>query len=448
MPDETLAVHSAQILGNDLRGKSDAGQGLPFEIDGVSPRFLVRADSAKQVCEVIRCAGAERLAIIASSGRSKLAMGGTPSRYDIALDVNAMNRIISYDPGDLTLSVEPGCTLGAVNTALAEHGQFLPLAGPWRERASIGGTIASGIDGPWRQRYGTARDFVLGMEFITGDGKAAKSGGRVVKNVTGYEMHKLMIGAYGTLGVLTRINFRTFPVPVGIAAMVALFDSVAQAVQLRHHIEKSALSPLTLDVMHTEVLRKHASRGRGWRVIASFAGIGAVKARYERELTEMAQESGAKDVRMVTANEWDESFGEVCDFIPQVIQAFPSAVIMKLGVLPHQIAAACERGVGCAESSGLRWAVLARGVGVIYFALLMENENEHSKECLMRATGQIAEAVAELDGHYTIPWLPSGLKSSLRIWGAPRTDLTLMQKVKSIFDPVGILSPGRFVGGI
>ncbi len=122
-----------------------------------------------------------------------------------------LNKVIAYDPGDLTLSVEAGVPLAKLAQVLAEHRQFLPLAVPFVNRTTIGGLIASGVDSPLRQFYGTARDFLLGMEFVTGEGVAAKSGGRVVKNVTGYDIHKLMIGALGTLGVITRVNFKTFP---------------------------------------------------------------------------------------------------------------------------------------------------------------------------------------------------------------------------------------------
>ncbi len=124
-------------------------------------------------------------------------MGAAPRQYDLALDLTRLDRVIAYDPGDMTLSVEPGIPLRRIESALAEHRQFLPLVVPFMDRATVGGTIASGVDSPLRQFYGTARDYVLGIEFVTGDGASAKSGGRVVKNVSGYDLHKLMIGALG-----------------------------------------------------------------------------------------------------------------------------------------------------------------------------------------------------------------------------------------------------------
>ena len=136
-----------------------------------------------------------------------------------------LNRVLAYDPGDLTLSIEAGVPLCDVQRTLAEHGQFLPLEVPFMNRTTVGGTIASGVDSPLRQFYGTARDYILGLEFVTGEGIAAKSGGRVVKNVTGYDIHKLLAGSLGTLGVITRINLRTFPRPSNTRGFVASFET-------------------------------------------------------------------------------------------------------------------------------------------------------------------------------------------------------------------------------
>src|SRR5579872_854659 len=375
---ETPGKIAARVFSAELA--VDSGTAAAFAVDGKRPRFVIEARSAKEIVDTIQGAGAEKLTVIATGSKSKLGLGGVPAQYDVALDVSKLNRIISYDPGDLTLSVEPGCTVAAVNAALAEHGQFLPLAGPFRDRATIGGTIASGIDSPLRQRYGTARDFVLGMEFVTGDGKLAKSGGRVVKNVTGYDMHKVMIGSVGTLGVLTRINFRTFPLPAESAALVAELDSLTAVMQLRNRVANSALSPLMLDVVNM------GGNHGGWKLIAGFAGTGAVRARYEKELMEMARGCGAKNAQIVSEERWSEEFAAVCDFVPAVMKAYPAAVIMKLGVVPQQMEEGMEGAVRGAEGAGLKWAVVARGVGVIYFALLPGSEDEKAKAAVVRVT--------------------------------------------------------------
>ncbi len=143
-----------------------------------------------------------------AGGCTKLGIGLPPSRYDIALDLSRMNRVLAYDPQDLTLGVEPGVRIEDLLRALAEKKQFLPLAVPFSDRATVGGIVAANSSSPLRHAYGGVRDFCLGMEFVTGEGVQAKSGGRVVKNVTGYDLHKLLIGSLGTLA---RHHAREFP---------------------------------------------------------------------------------------------------------------------------------------------------------------------------------------------------------------------------------------------
>ena len=232
---------------------SDFAQLAAYEIDRKLPAAAVRPATSEEAAEIVKFAAAENLSLVATGARTKLGIGYTPTRYDLALDMTRLNKVIAYDPGDLTLSVEAGVPLAKLAQVLAEHHQFLPLAVPFEKRTTIGGTIASGVDSPLRQFYGTARDFLLGMEFVTGEGIAAKSGGRVVKNVTGYDIHKLMIGALGTLGVITRVNFKTFPMPLGSRGFVARFPTAESALDMRQRIAQSALTPLTIEILSPRV---------------------------------------------------------------------------------------------------------------------------------------------------------------------------------------------------
>src|SRR6202007_2132674 len=156
---------------------SDPAELKVYAVDGRMPAAVVRPGSNEELVEIVKYAASEKLALIAFGARTKLRIGCPPQRYDLALDMTRFNRVIAYDPGDLTLSVEAGVPLRTITASLAEHRQFLPLAVPYSHHATIGGTIASGVDSPLRQFYGTARDYVLGMEFISGEGAYTKSGG-------------------------------------------------------------------------------------------------------------------------------------------------------------------------------------------------------------------------------------------------------------------------------
>ena len=431
----------------------DPAQLASYAIDGKTPTAAARPGTVEEAAEIVKFAAAENLAILATGARTKLAMGMPPRQYDVALDMTRLASVVAYDPGDLTLSVEAGIQLRTLSGVLAEHRQFLPLAPPFFDRATVGGTLASGVDSSLRQSYGTARDFVLGMEFITGDGTLVKSGGRVVKNVAGYDLHKLMLGALGTLGVITRINFRTFPLPAPCWMFVAAFDGAGGALAMRGRIAHSPLAPLALDMLNPgagALLSSDASpfSAARWTLAASFAGNEAVLARVQRELPHMAEESEALGAVVLDGDEASSALGRVREFIPIALAASPATTIVKIGVPPTRMKEILDAAARAADADALPWAALARGVGVIYFALLPGEKSEEARLAVTRAAAKILSASSALEGHATIPWCPGEWKGALEVWGAKRADFEIMEKLKKVFDPRGVLSPGRFVGGL
>jgi glycolate oxidase FAD binding subunit len=440
---------------------NDPAQLAAYEIDGKVPAAAV--GTATEVAEIVKFAAAEKLAIVTSGARTKLGMGFAPSHYDLALDMTRLDRVIAYDPGDLTLSVEAGVPLHALGRTLAEHRQFLPLSVPYMAQTTLGGLLASGVNSPLRQFYGTARDFLLGMEFVTGDGVAAKSGGRVVKNVTGYDIHKLMIGSLGTLGVITRVNFKTFPLPIRTRGFIARFATADRALDMRHRVARSALTPLTMEIVSPRVAELFESEAASryepapmpanvisrteWALTAGYAGNDDVLTRYATDLQRMAEEAGAKGVAVLAEN-LQPAFNRKREFIPIALASSPATTVVKMSVLPMRQAGVLAGAQRAAESHSLRWAAMARGLGVIYFVLSPAERSEDARARIQQVTDAIHAACAELGGHSTIPWCPAEWKNVLQIWGPPRADFALMQKVKRVFDPQGVLSPGRFVGGI
>ncbi len=453
----------ADIVG-EQNSSFDPGELAAYEIGGLTPGGVARPGSAEEVEKLVRMAAADRLAVIPCGARTKLEMGLAPERYDLAIDMTRLDRVAAYDPGDLTLGVEAGCGLAKLQSALAEHRQFLPLAAPWFRRTTVGGTIATGVDTPLRQLFGTARDYILGMEFVSGEGVAAKSGGRVVKNVTGYDLHKLMIGAFGTLGIMTKINFRTFPLPPESRAFVARFDESNGAFELRDRVAESALAPLTMEIVSPQVSRLFSSDAaarmepkpldpgllspKHWAFTSGFAGNEAVLARYERDVSGMAEKCGAAGVTVLAKEQITGAFGRKREFIPIALESSPATAILKLSVVPRKMNEILARAGRFADEAGVRWAAMARGVGVIYFALLPVALDEDARGRAATIAEEVMAAVAGLDGHATIPWCPREWKSSLPVWGRPREDFPQMAKLKTLFDPNRVLAPGRFVGGL
>lgn len=447
---------------------SDPAELAAYGVDGKTPTAAVKPGTAEEVAEVVKFAAAEKLAVIACGARTKLGMGFPPRAYDVALDVTRMDRVVAFDPGDLTVSVEAGIRLHKLGATLTEHRQFLPLSVPYVRRATVGGTVASGVDMPQRQLYGIARDYLLGVEYVTGEGVLAKSGGRVVKNVSGYDLHKLMIGALGTLGIMTRLNFRTFTLPAATEAVVARFASAEAALKMRDRMAQSALAPQTLDILSPRVAElflgeagaRHGRENavgafpadllstREWAVTTGFSGNEKVLVRYAGELTRMASEAGATGMKTLGGRELAGAFSYKRELIPIALDSSPATTIVKMSVLPMRMKEAIESAARAAEANGLRWAAMARGVGVIYVVLLPREKNEQTRASVAKATEQILTACGTLEGNATVPWCPAEWKGAVKVWGLDRAEFPMMAKLKNVFDAPGVLSPGRFMGGL
>jgi glycolate oxidase FAD binding subunit len=217
----------AAIVGEEHVTRTD------FEINGVVPAVVVSPSSPEEVGAVLRLATERGLVVAPAGGLTKQQIGGVPERLDILLSTARMNKIEQYDPGDLTISVAAGMPFAAMQRDLAEHHQWVPCDAAELERTTIGGLLATGAAGPLKSAFGHMRDFCIGVQFVTPDGKVAKGGGRVVKNVAGYDLMKLLTGSYGSLAVITRVNFKVFPHPRQTRTFACSFASLEEALQFR-----------------------------------------------------------------------------------------------------------------------------------------------------------------------------------------------------------------------
>jgi FAD/FMN-containing dehydrogenase len=482
----SFSARLASLLGPS-RVLTDPVLCAAYAVDETIPAAVAKPASAEEVAELIRFAAIEKLALIPCGNRTKLDIGMPPSRYDIALDMTALNKIAHYDPGDLTLGVDAGLPLAKLNAALLEHKQFLPLLVPWYSRSTVGGTIASGIDSPLRQFYGTARDFLIGAEFVDGTGKLCKSGGRVVKNVTGYDLHKLLIGSLGTLAIITRLNFRTFPAPLASRGFVASFPNAEGALALRRAIAGSSLTPLTLDIVSPELAQlfamrtpqtpevpvfageNHTSgqsllppvsdwfRPREWQLCAAFAGFPEVLVRYERDLMRLATKSSAISTKILDDTTRPSLWGRLRESISMLLEASPAAAIFKISILPSHHAALFASLRQIAVRAALPHALVARAGGTIYFALLPTSANDDNTTLLAQAATQISDSLSASGGpapadrgHATLLFAPSALKHAFCVPEVSPGRAFCVQgvsaggRLKSAFDPQGVFAPSRF----
>lgn len=455
----TVFPRLSEIVGSS-NVIADPAQLSPYEIDGQRPSVVARPASSREVAEVVKFAALEKLAIVPMGARTKLGIGMPPRQYDIALEMMRLDRVVAYDPGDLTLGVEPGIPLQRLEGVLAGHRQFLPLVVPFMIQGTVGGTIASGADSSLRQLYGTARDFVLGMEFVTGNGELIKSGGHVVKNVSGYDIHKLMIGALGTLGVITRVNFRTFPLPAESRTYVTAFRGVDGACEFRNAIAGSHLRPQSVEIISArrgspaprdENLRELLGDGE-WSVVVSVAGNRQVLERYRRDMELLARRANGNLL---------ESFDELSEADQETVAAHvrefaatasgqtPPRALFKISTLPGGLAALADGLVSCAEQRDVAWAMMMRGAGVTYFKLTAPDTTPDSLRRLKDVCSMVFRGCDESEwGRAVLLTCPTEFKREIDVWGKALADLPLMQGLKEVFDPGNVLAPGRFVGGI
>ena len=438
-----ISEHFASIVGPE-NVVTDTDQLGAYRLGGKTPKVGVRPGSGREVAEIVRFATSEKLSLVPTGARTKLGMNTPVREYDLALDVTRLDRVVSYDAADLTLRVEAGLPLSKLTGVLAEHRQFLPLAVPFENRATVGGTIASGVDSPLRQLYGTARDYVLGMEIVTGDGQLVKSGGRVVKNVSGYDLHKLLIGSFGSLGVITRVSFRTFPAPVSTRALVASFGSASGAVETRHRIAQSSLRPLTLEILSPSAVQLLFANelpplaNANWAVVVAFAGAEALVARYEHDLRQIVDRGETILLDEAAAH---VALKRVREFVSIALASSPATAIIKMSVLPRQIPQALDDATRSAKAEGLRWAAMARGVGVIYFALLPVARDEEARSRTDKVVDEVFRVTQGCGGNFTAPWYPAEWRKDMTTRKTNRSDLEQMRKIKHAFDPNGVFSP-------
>jgi glycolate oxidase FAD binding subunit len=429
---------------------SEASLLSAYEVDGVRPSVSLRPGTAAEVVEIIRLAASERLAVLPSAGRTMLGIGMPPQRYDVALDLSRMDRVLAFDPSDLTLGVEPGVRFEELEKHLALSRQFLPLAPAFAGRATLGGMIAAGADSPLRHAHGSARDQILGLEFVSGAGVAAKSGGRVVKNVSGYDMHQLLVGSLGTLAVITRLNFRTLPIPPAERIFVASFSSQDAALELCRTLAKSPLQPRLVEVVNPLAGRILASahiQGDRWSVVVGVAAHPVVVDRHQRDLDRLAREARASGFLALDGAEHDQLFAAVREFPRLVLESGPGAAIFRMPVLPTAMPSLLREVITVSEQHGLQPGILVRASGVAYAAVLPPDGDSGAQSRLAAACRDLMAAAIRAGAQPMIEWCPAGVKREVGVWPPPSEDQGLALKLKQVFDPHGILAPGRFLGG-
>ncbi len=451
----SLARELAAICG-EQHVTEDSATLAEFEIDGVTPGAMVEPASAEEVAAILRLAGAHDLVVVPGGGCTQQATGYTPARVDILLRSTRMRGVRYYDPGDLTFGAEAGISIAEINQRLAEHAQWLPLDPARPESATLGGVLATAAHGPLKHAFGGVREFCIGVSFVTGDGKPAKGGGRVVKNVAGYDLMKLLIGSHGTLGFIVEANFKVFPRPRQTRSFLAEFGSLEDAMRFRDRVQRSPLRPLCLELVSPraveyltetppevrdvdEVEPQHpGDAASSWQVMLRAAGSDRVLARYRGEL-------GADVARELDSAEERRFWRCVSGFSGNALARHQNAMMVDLAVPIAAVSDALAAAEHAALDNNFLCAAVGRaGIGSLVMAFIPLLVDPPSAMQYANAVSDLRGALPR-DASAVVTRCPRECKVHFNLWGSTPTDLDSMRAVKRALDPANVLNRGRFV---
>lgn len=359
---------------------------------------------------------------------TKRDMGGTIQPSAAVISTRALNRVLAYEPADLTISVGTGLPYRELSDTLAEQGQFLPLDPPFHETATIGGVIAANTSGPRRRRYGTARDMVIGMTFATVAGKLVQSGGMVVKNVTGLDMAKIMIGSFGTLAAVASINFKVFPRPTEERTFLARSSAPEPLVSLRSAILKSQLQPVAMDLLNPQAAKLLGLDGTDYCLALESNGNHALVLRYERDWGELAQRHGASAFDTLDQAAAGSLWTQIRDFPSLARPADSAASVIRVSTEPKKLAEL----IAAVDTNGAA-PILTRAAAGIAFVVCPDIDA--TRRCLSECRAKRFPAV--------VAHCPEAQKDSLELWADPGEPLNVMRRIKHALDPSEMLNPGR-----
>lgn len=424
---------------------------IQFAIDGRGPQQVVYPETLDELVRSAIAAHADNLAIIPVGNGTQLHIGRTPARYDLALSTRRLNRILFHEAADMTVTVEAGVTLAQLNAALAPARQRLPLDPPHPAQTTIGALIATDASGPLRLAHGKVRDLLIGLTVVLADGTLAHGGGRVVKNVAGYDLMKLFTGSFGTLGIIVEATFKLRPLPQLEQTLALPIAGTGAAVARSLEVLSAAVAP-----DYIAAVSRAGAACVGLDGSAVIAGCAGTVEEIDVQRQRIEERVGPDAVRVCDAIEAARLYAALRDFpaarvLPLAVRPlgasqYESVCGCKISILPSQLGSVLERVEEGAERRNLEAAMVSHvGNGIAFIRF--------SGAALMEVMPSFAEWVGETvhaAGGWTVfDLLPAGLKEHIDPWGhtAP-PGLALMRGIKQTLDPTGCLSPGRFVGGI
>lgn len=420
-------------------------------VDGKTPQASVTPTTSEQAAQVLKWANEQGLKVAVRGSGTKIGLGNIISQLDLVLNTTHFNQILEHVPGDLTIGVQAGANLQMIQDELEKYEQFLPVDSPLSSQATVGGAVATNSSGPLRLQYGPTRDWLIGVKFVLADGTQAKAGGRVVKNVAGFDVMKVFAGSLGTLGFITEMNFKLMPLPKAFTTLLLTMPDEKVAAHIALKIIRAGLFPASLTVLDAQ-----AAKIVGLDNIPAGQAVLAVEVRN----TKLAVERQVRDIYQLvidevgkpvtytdltersTQKEWTR---KLTDFAYRPELDAENSFALKLALLPTQTADALKLARNTAAKHQIEIAAISQaGHGLSYITGQISDT-----EAAFQTVTEITDKIQKLGGTVTAERIPLEIKRRLPdVWGSALTEgeLKLMRSVKQTLDPHNTLNPGRFVG--
>jgi FAD/FMN-containing dehydrogenase len=466
------------IAGPD-RLKTDPGVAAQYAVDGVVPKAVAFPKDTRMVAALVQCASRGNLAMVPWGSGTKMAMGNPPKRVDLVLCMARMNHMLDVDTANLTITVEAGVKFRDVQARLATEedrcylpledlkteagefvcsdrshsGCFLPIDPPFSEKATIGGIVAANTTGPRRLLYGLPRDLLLGVRFVTPKGDIIGAGGKTVKNVSGYDLSKLMIGSLGSLGILCEMTLRLLPLPEKMETLLFSFDSFPDAGAFAGAILGTKLLPAAVEMANKTAVETMVLRGAlnltpgAYVVMVALEAFAEAVARMREELLVMASHFKAKGHTLLQEEKHRLFWLTVGELQGSALLRAPRLVGLQLNYPLSVWKTMFEFAEKTLSQARLDHTMLCHAGNGLTLINLLPAPKGGDDQSLVKAVRALLAECLNAGGNLVVQRAPADLKKALPVWGEPGSDLPLMKRIRVELDPLEIMSPGRFAVG-
>ena len=420
-------------MGVKARTVAAPGQQISVEtqhrlsVDDLLPAKIMQPKDAADAASNLRLCDQSSSAVVVWGGGTQMRLGSPPRRYDVAFSLEGMRNLLEYEPADLTCRAEAGMRLADLQASLAAQGQRLPLDPPHPQLTTVGGMLAANTSGLSRARYGTVRDWVIGIAVAYPNGKLARAGGKVVKNVAGYDLMKLHIGALGTLGVVVEVNLKVQARPQASSTVLGHFETPGPVVEAALALSRQYLAPAAAIVLDRNALWACGlTADWSWTLALKVDG-------YAREV-EAASDLAVRAIRDAGGRAEGQSLPDLFWDAARDWSAPVDDVVLLRAIVPLTGTRSLM------ESIPLEGQVMAQPAAGIVEVRVPP----------LRASSALRQIrqLAGPDGQVIVASAPAAIKRGLDVWGPSPPGFPIMRALKAALDPNGILNPGRFVGAI